>query len=220
MRRIPLFPLNTVLFPGTPLALRVFEPRYRRMVSACIESGSPFGVVLIQDGDEAFGPPAEPHSIGCLASIQRIETLDGGRMNLVAKGCERFRVVGLSQDGSLLVGDIEPLPLPPPDRADRTLLADHAHELGTLIRRYLDVLATAGGGRVRCLTLPDEPEQLAWLGAFLLQISPARKQRILAAPDALGLLTTVHDLYRRELPLLRMVAAQSADPVSEPFSGN
>lgn len=220
MPRVPLFPLNTVLFPGTPLALRVFEPRYRRMISACIESSSPFGVVLIRDGEEAFGPPAEPHEVGCLATIQRIETVEGGRMNVVAKGGERFRIVGLSQERSLLIGDTEPLVLPEPTRAERLRLAEDARDLHLLIRRYLDVLAAAGGGRVRCVSLPTEPAGLAWLGAFLLQIAPARKQPILASTDTSDLLAAVRDLYTRELPLLRMIAADGAVPVAAPFSGN
>ncbi len=220
MPRVPLFPLNTVLFPGTPLALRVFEPRYRRMISECIESSSPFGVVLIRDGDEAYGPPAEPHDVGCLASIQRIETVDGGRMNVVAKGCDRFRIVGTSKDRSLLIGDVELLTLTEPNRAERLRLAEDARDLHLLIRRYLDVLAAVGGGRVRCVTLPTEPAGLAWLGAFLLQIAQARKQSILASKDTLGLLASVRDLYARELPLLRMIAADGAAPVAEPFSGN
>ena len=53
---LPLFPLNTVQFPGQVLPLHIFEPRYRRMIATCIEQGAPFGVALIQDGDPVGGP--------------------------------------------------------------------------------------------------------------------------------------------------------------------
>ena len=60
MLELPLFPLNTVLFPGMPLNLHIFEERYKRMMQACIESSKPFGVVLIKQGLEAHGPLADP----------------------------------------------------------------------------------------------------------------------------------------------------------------
>lgn len=220
MPSVPLFPLNTVLFPGTPLSLRIFEPRYRRMVSECIRTSSPFGVVLIREGREAFGPPAIPHDIGCLASIERLESLEGGRMHLVARGCERFRIRAVSLDRSLLRGDVELLALPEPSPADARRLADEARALHDRVRRYLDVLAAAGGGRVRCVSLPSDPAGLAWLAAFLLQIAPARKQAVLASKDVPGLLSAVCELYERELPILRLMTASGAAPVAEPFSGN
>ena len=220
MQTIPLFPLNTVLFPGTPLALRVFEPRYRRMMAECVEAKTPFGVVLIRRGAEAFGPPAEPHDIGCIAAIQRVEKLDGGNMNVVAKGGERFTVRGVTTERSVLIADVEPLPLPEPGPSDRLKLREESRDLSTFIRRYLEVLASAGGGRVKCMTLPEAPDELAWLGAFLLQIAPKHKQTLLACHDATSLVSAVRDLYVRELPLLRLVARESNVPVAEPFSGN
>ena len=60
MQEIPLFPLNTVLFPNAPLRLHIFEERYKRMVNDCLAEKQPFGVVLIRHGLEALGPLAEP----------------------------------------------------------------------------------------------------------------------------------------------------------------
>ena len=65
---IPLFPLGTVLFPGGPLPLRIFEPRYLDMVSDRMKQQSPFGVCLIRSGSEG-GAPAELYRIGTLATI-------------------------------------------------------------------------------------------------------------------------------------------------------
>ena len=93
MLDLPLFPLNTVLFPGMPLSLHIFEDRYKRMIGECIDSGNPFGVVLIKRGQEANGPLAEPHEIGCTARIIEVEPLSEGRMNIVVLGQKRFRIL-------------------------------------------------------------------------------------------------------------------------------
>ena len=82
MLKLPLFPLRTVLFPGMPLALHIFEDRYKEMMRRCIERSSPFGVVLIKHGDEV-GPAAEPYAIGCTARVVQVEPLPEGRMNLL-----------------------------------------------------------------------------------------------------------------------------------------
>ena len=65
--KVPLFPLNTVLFPGGPLPLRIFETRYLEMVRDCVKNDEPFGVLLIRDGQEAG--QATTYDIGTLARI-------------------------------------------------------------------------------------------------------------------------------------------------------
>src|SRR5205814_5524803 len=84
-----LFPLNTVLFPGMPLPLHIFEERYKLMIGRCLEEERPFGVVLIQSGPEVGGT-AVPHRVGTTAHIAAVRRLDDGRMNLIAIGQERF----------------------------------------------------------------------------------------------------------------------------------
>ena len=69
---LPLFPLNTVLFPGATLPLHIFEDRYKEMISQCIEEHRPFGVLLIRKGREA-GDLAEPFEIGTTAHIARVD---------------------------------------------------------------------------------------------------------------------------------------------------
>jgi len=82
MEEIPIFPLNTVLFPGTDLHLHIFEERYKVMVAECIENGSPFGIVLIKKGLEAFDLQVEPFHIGCTAAIRKVEKLQDGKKNV------------------------------------------------------------------------------------------------------------------------------------------
>jgi len=97
MRELPLFPLNSVLFPGLALHLHIFEERYKRMIEYCIAQDQSFGVVLIKRGMEALGPIAEPYSIGCSARIHNIQKLDQGKMNIIIIGEERFKILYIDQ---------------------------------------------------------------------------------------------------------------------------
>ena len=81
----PLFPLHTVLFPGGPLPLRIFETRYTDMVRRCMREQQPFGVVLIQDGDEA-GAVATTATVGCTARIADFHTLHDGLLGITCVG--------------------------------------------------------------------------------------------------------------------------------------
>ena len=107
--QIPLFPLNTVLFPGGPLPLRVFEPRYLDMISRCMKSDRPFGVVLIREGNEVG--PATTYNIGTLAKVVDWYQGSDGILGITAMGGERFRLLAAKrQDDGLNVGDVELLP--------------------------------------------------------------------------------------------------------------
>jgi len=98
--RIPLFPLNVVLFPGEPLPLHIFEPRYRRMVRHCLDSRSPFGMLLaLSDGVVR---------VGCSAEILEVTRRYGdGRMDILTVGRQRFRIVDLFTEDSLLEGQVD-----------------------------------------------------------------------------------------------------------------
>lgn len=89
---LPLFPLNTVLFPGGVLPLRVFETRYVDMVRACMRADAPFGVVAIRNGNEV-GTAAEPYAVGTLAHIVAWDMPELGVLLLNTHGGERFRIL-------------------------------------------------------------------------------------------------------------------------------
>src|SRR5947209_6450176 len=110
---IPLFPLNTVLFPGGPLSLRVFERRYLDLVRDCARNGSGFGVCLILQGHEA-GEAAVPAAVGTFARIVDFYTLPDGLLGIRASGGERFHV-GQSRvrDNGLVHGQVEFWPAEP-----------------------------------------------------------------------------------------------------------
>ena len=105
---LPIFPLNTVLFPGAPLPLRIFEPRYREMLKRCLDGDRRFGVALIKSGPEVGGP-AEPHDVGTVARIERVRDQEMGTIPIFARGEERFRIVGLDRSQPYLIGEVESL---------------------------------------------------------------------------------------------------------------
>ena len=132
--RIPLFPLRTVLYPGGPLPLRVFEPRYLDMISNCLKTGGPFGVLLIKDGDETG--EATTYSVGTLASITDWYQGSDGLLGLTAVGEQRFRLLSVEkQADGLQIGEIEVLEGEP--RAD---IPDNFKPLAKILAGILDDL--------------------------------------------------------------------------------
>jgi Lon protease-like protein len=92
LQDLPIFPLNTVLFPGGVLPLRVFEARYMDMTRDCLKAERPFGVCLIRNGTEV-GAPAEPEAVGCLATITSWDMAQLGLLQLRTIGGQRFRIL-------------------------------------------------------------------------------------------------------------------------------
>ncbi|MEW5989087.1 MAG: LON peptidase substrate-binding domain-containing protein [Chloroflexota bacterium] len=214
---LPLFPLRTVLFPGMPLVLHIFEERYLQMIQDCLEEQRPFGVVLIKRGDEALGPAAEPHLVGCTAQIAQIEPLNQGRLNILAVGQDRFRIRALRGERPYLVGLVELYPFAPEKPA---ILAGAAGQLRPFVERYVTVLAEAGEMKLDRDKFPSDPLELAYLAAHLLYVPPLDKQNLLAMEGASDFLRSLRWLYRRELPFLRQMLDPPTADAEGPFSLN
>lgn len=98
--RIPIFPLETVLFPGTALPLHIFEPCYQEMVGECLAEEKSFGVVRSQGDSMAI--------IGCTAKIVRVlERYPKGEMDILCEGCQRFEIAGLDESRSFMQADVD-----------------------------------------------------------------------------------------------------------------
>lgn len=103
---LPLFPLQTVLFPGGPLPLRIFEPRYVDMIGRCMKTGVGFGVTLIKSGEETSATAM--HDFGTVANIVDFDQLPDGTLGVVVIGSTRFMVRSVSrQPDGLNVGQVE-----------------------------------------------------------------------------------------------------------------
>ncbi|WAH59485.1 LON peptidase substrate-binding domain-containing protein [Pseudomonas silvicola] len=105
---LPLFPLNTVLFPGCILDLQIFEARYLDMIGRCMKQGGGFGVVCILDGQEVGPAPVGHAMVGCEAVITDFQKQDNGLLGIRVKGTRRFKVTATElQRDQLLVADVE-----------------------------------------------------------------------------------------------------------------
>lgn len=202
MNDLPLFPLHSVLFPGMPLQLHIFEERYKLMMNRCLETKSPFGVVLIESGQEAGGALAVPHLIGCTAYINQVEPLPFGRMNILALGRERFRVRQLNQDKPYLSGDVDLIPL---ERDETVGTRAFSRKLRHLLKQYLGILENAGQLNFDESQLPADSLALAYLSAVILQTDMREKQLLLAAESTRAMIYDLVMLYRREVTLLEFM---------------
>jgi Lon protease-like protein len=173
---LPLFPLQTVLFPGGRLPLRIFEQRYMDMAKVCLRENTPFGVCLIQEGAEV-GAPAVPVEVGCLARITAWDMPQLGVLQVQARGERRFRILerrvqadGLARARVALLAEEADAPLEP----DADLCA-----------RVLRKAVESGGEKL--VEPPLRYRSAAWVSARLaelLPLSPAAKQRLLEMDDA------------------------------------
>jgi Lon protease-like protein len=215
---MPLFPLNTVLFPGAPLHLHIFEERYKRLIETCIQDHKPFGVVLIHQGQEALGPPAEPHTVGCSAEIVHIRRLEEGRMNIVVLGQERFRIFSLDRVSfPYLIGKVDTFPLLVEAPGELALAGER---LRPWVRRFIKALLEAGGTQFDLNQLPDDPILLAYMAASILQIPPSQKQSLLNLRQAEQFIASLQAIYRRESALLDALLVKGGQDTGIPFSLN
>ena len=172
---LPLFPLNSVLFPGATLPLHIFEERYKRMVKLCLESSSPFGVLLIRSGSEV-DKAAEPFEIGTTARIVRVQHLDDDRMNLICLGEQRFRLSRQVSEAPYLVGEVEPLQSIEAEGQEVTDLADTA---AALFAEYHRLYLAVSNQWTRQISMPEAPDELADFVASRMAVSLWTKQRLL-----------------------------------------
>jgi len=214
--KLPLFPLRTVLFPGMMLPLHIFEPRYRQMINRCVERGQPFGVALIRSGVEVGGP-AQPHPIGTLARITRVERLPDGRMNIETLGQERFRILALHDDESYLTGMVESYPLAD---GEASQARESAQALLPWMERYLGLIGDVTNEPFDLAQVPRHPVTIAYLAAIVLQIPAEQKQDLLAIAAAADLLERERALYRREVSLLRVMTTSEQAKDDSPFLPN
>jgi Lon protease-like protein len=172
---IPLFPLHTVLFPGGPLRLRIFEPRYLDMVSRCMREDSGFGVALIVAGSEAGGS-AQTVEIGTLARIVDFEQLEDGLLGITARGERRFRIVHVHQESDgLNVCQVEWR-----DDEPRCELSPQHAVFAELLRRAVEQIGPAYG------EITPAYEDATWVGmrlAEILPLAPIERQELLELND-------------------------------------
>lgn len=211
MRELPLFPLHVVLFPGRPLPLHVFEPRYRTMLQDCLDGDGRFGVVAIRSGSET-AEASDLFRVGTEAQIIRVEELEDGRSNIITVGTDRFRV-------------LEQLPAQPYRRAVVEAMDDvdadepyPANGVTERLRRLLvPYLREMGASEDIADRLPEGPAELAWLAAAAVQMDLPEQQRLLELDSTRSRVERVIELLRRESGLMRHFG--SVGPLRPPGPG-
>ncbi len=173
LREVFIFPLNTVLFPGGVLPLKIFEQRYLEMTKVCISENRPFGVCLIKEGQEV-GTPAVPEEIGCLARITQWDMPQLGVFQLLAEGIQRFRIVrSCVEKSGLISATIEILP--------------SEHQVApqdTLCSEVLKAIIEKIGAEY--FPPPHRFDDAAWIGYRLSEVLPISldtKQQLLQMAD-------------------------------------
>jgi Lon protease-like protein len=218
---IPLFPLHVVLFPGAALPLRVFEERYRAMVSDLLGDGDDlpaeparFGVAAIREGSEVGGR-AETHLVGCIAVVERARRNPDGTTDLLARGSERFKILGRPEDAPYPRAEIAPLE----ERAGNG--AEEALRLAAAaLARYLEVIARLQGSGPPGAGLPAEPVAASYVMSSLLALEPSRLQQLLEAPTAALRLALAAKLARSEAGLLEWIGPPARRPRLDAASPN
>ena len=197
-RKLPLFPLNTVLFPNASLPLQIFEERYKLMLQHCLDGDSKFGVVLIRSGTEV-GQPATPYSTGTMVHVVQVNKVDGGRMFISVVGQQRFQIKTVTQYHPYMAADVLLLDHDAQAEVPQTTLRA-VREAAT---QYVRLVMGLRGGWIKDSNAPSDPEALSYFVAGMLQIGLPEKQLLLEEPSAAQRLETELDLLRREPETLK-----------------
>ncbi|MBV8365971.1 MAG: LON peptidase substrate-binding domain-containing protein [Candidatus Eremiobacteraeota bacterium] len=202
MTRIGLFPLRTVLVPGASLRLHIFEDRYKKLIGGCIESGQPFGVLLDRNGNEV-GDDLDPAPVGTTASIAEVVHLADGRMNIVTRGEQRFRVERVLTKKPFWTAAVSYLDEPIGRGAAAAIRAIAAERFTD----YLQALLALFGRELEDLRMPEDITASSYLIADTLQVEGAVKQSLLEAPTAVERLRAEIVLLESETQRLRATGA-------------
>ncbi|SNX57779.1 hypothetical protein SAMN06272735_2254 [Streptomyces sp. TLI_55] len=235
--RLPLFPLNSVLFPGLVLPLNIFEERYRAMMRELLKTPEDeprrFAVVAIRDGHEvAASEPGMPdptsvpergpaagfgvdpakafHGTGCIADAATIRERADGTFEVLATGTTRVKLLSVDASGPYLVAELEELP------------EERGEEAGALaegvLRAFRAYQKRLAGARERSLAsgseLPDEPAVVSYLVAAAMMLDTPTKQRLLQAPDTASRLRDELKLLRSETAIIRNLPSLPASELT------
>jgi Lon protease-like protein len=197
LQRIPLFPLDVVLFPGMTLPLHIFEPHYREMTKKCLDCNTPFGVILAHDARHPDIPT--PARVGTFAHILDYARLPDGRYNLLTRGGERFEVMeylsGATYQQALVraLHDVEE----PGDLHELASVATQA------LQAYLRIVFARVGSEDFQLEIPDDPSELSYLIGMCLTCEDCEKQEILEMRSLSQRLARGAEVLKSEADALR-----------------
>jgi uncharacterized protein len=212
--KMPMFPLNTVLFPGVSVPLYVFEDRYRALVHRLITVEDPasrlFGTVAIREGYEVGDHGAQSlHRIGCYLQLTDSVRHDDGTFDIVAVGRGRIRLDGIDGSGSFLEGTVERL-----EDGDGAIRSETVHDALAMFEAYRATVSEVSGADVLVGDLPHDPTYLSWSLAATCLLTMRERQDLLEAPNAAVRLAMVTGMLHREIRAMRAIPSLPATDVA------
>lgn len=186
--KIPLFPLNTVLYPFGPLPLRVFEPRYLDMVSHSMKTDTPIGIILIKNGDEV-GPAPEVYDIGTITEVTYWHKRPDGLLGITLTGTQRFRVNDVRvNDNQLMTAEVELI-----DNLESVAIDDESKYLVPILEKILDQLDPP------FKTIKRHLDNAEWVSARLIELLPTdmeSKQALLESNNIVERLAKIDSILK------------------------
>jgi Lon protease-like protein len=214
--QLPIFPLNTVMFPGVSVPLHVFEDRYRALVHHLLtisdKSMRLFGIVAIREGYEVGQHGVHSvHRVGCVVQMTSVDPYEDGRFDIEVVGRARMRLDGLDTSGEFLVGDVETLPERTEPLPEAMGQAERTYATFEEYRRRLSELR---GGDVLDGDLPRDPEFLSYSLAATCLLTLAERQELLEASTSLDRLVMLRHALREEMRAMRAIPSLPATEVA------
>lgn len=215
MTSVPVFPLNTVVFPGVVTPLHIFEDRYRALMRDLVAIPDPadrtFAVVAIREGYEVGDRGVQSlHRVGTLVQLTEIERYDDGRFDIEVTGRQRIVLDQVDASGEYLIarGDLVD------DEEDSSEAAEEAERALAAFEEYREALSTMRGGPVLAGPLPHDPAYLSYSLAATCLLSQSQRQDLLEAPDAFTRLRMLRGSLREEMRAMRALPSLPATEVA------
>ncbi|MGH2531597.1 MAG: LON peptidase substrate-binding domain-containing protein [Thermomicrobiales bacterium] len=221
---LPLFPLSTVLFPGTDIPLHIFEERYQQLITDRQDEDPAFGIVLITGGSEVGDQPITAN-VGTAASIEALREYDDGRFDLVVRGSRRFRILERDWSRPYLVGTVEWLPVTEEDPVDSAMVESAWQSFVALANAYLHQTARSSERSLeleaRARPSGMSASELAYVLASRLPVAASDRQDLLetsTTEDFLALLVRIMSRERRLVNRIGATIVVAGGSVSEASS--
>lgn len=207
--RLPLFVLDTVLFPGVVLPLHVFEPRYRQLVTHLLEQPEPreLGILGVRRSGDPQDVESQLQRVGCIAALRRFKLHDNGSSDVVVVGTERFRMLELADTDDLyFVGEVDRPDGgsgPAADASPETqLVTNVARMLTAGYLKEISSLRERPELEINSVDLDPEPDALSWLIASATVLTRMEAQSLLEIDSPVTRLRTEIAILRREIGLV------------------
>lgn len=204
LSHLPIFPLGVVLYPGTALPLHLFEPRYRQMLADVRAGDSRFGILTGLSGVPERDLPRG--RMGCVAEVTDVEMMPDGRANIVVQGRERFALEEFVESDALYhVASV--VEVPDISTTNAVALAVASDDVVQHFKQVVKAVHAINGESGPMPTFPDDPRQLAWTIASMVDFDLDARYKLLAERDPAARLSTVDAVLRKAIPELELQAA-------------